>query len=86
MKKIDPSKKKHDHLFNKGRIAWKGRLCIQNQLEYNQAMDHIIAELQQQPCSTENCELCYYRSMDDARIDSELDGKNQFSLFFFTYV
>jgi hypothetical protein len=58
-----------------GRIVWKGRLCIQNQLEYNRAMDHIIAECQQQPCSSRDCELCSYRSMDDARIDSELKSK-----------
>jgi hypothetical protein len=40
-------------------------------------MDHIIAECQQQPCSSKDCELCSYRSMDDARIDSELKSKKR---------
>jgi hypothetical protein len=45
-------------------------------------MDHIIAEFQQQPCSGEYCELCNYRSMDDAHINSELNSKNSFSFSF----
>jgi hypothetical protein len=71
--------------FQTGRIVWKGRLCAQNQLEYNRAMDHIIAEFQQQPCSTENCELCDYHSMDDTRIDSELTSKNNILFYFIFY-
>ena len=42
-------------------------------------MDHIIAEVNQLPCSTDNCQLCQYRSMNDSRIDSELNGKTDFS-------
>ncbi len=72
-------------MFSIGRIVWKGRLCAQNQSEYNRAMDHITAEFQQQPCSTETCELCDYRSMDDARIDSELTSKNK-AFFYFIFI
>lgn len=64
--------------FSIDRIVWRGRLCIQNQSEYNTVMDHIIAEVNKIQCSTENCQLCQYRSMNEARINSELNGKNIF--------
>ncbi|CAF1289625.1 unnamed protein product [Rotaria sordida] len=57
-----------------GHVVWKGRLCISNQLKYDSAMDHIIARVNQLQCSTENCELCYYSSMNDTCIDSELNN------------
>ena len=44
-------------------------------------MDHIIAESQQQPCSSENCELCSYRSMNDAHIQSELNRNKKQNVF-----
>lgn len=55
-------------------LVWKGRLCAQNQSEYDQAMNHNINEFQQQLCPSENCDLCSYRSMTDAQIASELNS------------
>jgi hypothetical protein len=41
-------------------------------------MDHIISDINQNPCSADNCQICDYRSMNDTRIDSELNGKKLF--------
>ena len=65
--------------FRTDQLVWKGRLCAQDQLTYDRAMNHIISEFQQQPCSSENCDLCSYRSMTDAQIASELNGNCYFS-------
>ena len=49
-------------------------------------MDHIISDINQNSCSADNCQICDYRSMNDTRIDSELNGKNSFFLFFLMYL
>ncbi|CAF4267716.1 unnamed protein product, partial [Adineta steineri] len=55
------------------RIVWKGRLCIQDQSEYDSAMNHIITEVNQIKCSPDKCKLCQYCSMDENRVKSELN-------------
>ncbi|CAF1008246.1 unnamed protein product [Adineta steineri] len=55
------------------RIVWKGRLCIQDQTEYDSAMNHIITEVNQIKCSPDKCKLCQYCSMDENRVKSELN-------------
>ena len=44
-----------------------------------------MAEVNRLPCSIDNCQLCQYRSLNDTRIDSELNGKtcHPFSLIWF---
>ncbi|CAF2704187.1 unnamed protein product [Rotaria sp. Silwood2] len=60
-----------------GHIVWRGRLCTPNQLKYDAAIDHIIAGVNRLPCSTENCELCYYCLVNDTNIDSELNDTSR---------
>ncbi|CAF1448107.1 unnamed protein product [Rotaria sp. Silwood1] len=62
------------HCTYLGHIVWRGRLCTPNQLKYDEAMDHIISGVNKFQCSTKNCELCYYYSMNDTSIDLELNN------------
>ncbi|CAF3337245.1 unnamed protein product [Rotaria socialis] len=52
-----------------GHVVWRGRLCTPDQEKYDAAMDHIIAEVSQMPCSPETCDLC---SIDDSHIETQL--------------
>ncbi|CAF3881698.1 unnamed protein product [Rotaria magnacalcarata] len=52
-----------------GHVVWRGRLCTPDQTKYDAAMDHIIAEVSQMPCSAENCDLC---SIDESHIETQL--------------
>ncbi|CAF3798157.1 unnamed protein product [Rotaria magnacalcarata] len=52
-----------------GHVVWRGRLCTPDQTKYDAAMDHIIAEVSQMPCSAENCDLC---SIDESHIEAQL--------------
>jgi len=63
--------------FRLGRIAWKGRLCVGNQDEYNTSLDHILAQSQQQKCTIQDCELCSYATTaNDSQIDYQLNSNS----------
>lgn len=60
-------------------------MCARDQSAYDSAMDHIIAQCQQQPCPSENCDMCSYRSMTDAQIGTELNSNDssRYGVIFF---
>ncbi|CAF1177385.1 unnamed protein product [Adineta ricciae] len=55
-----------------GRIVWRGRICAQEQVEYNVHMDHILAEVNTIQCPSPDCELCRYCSLTDADLKEDL--------------
>lgn len=71
--------KHSNHPFVTGRIVWRGRICAQEQVEYNQHIDHILSEVNTNQCSSPDCELCRYCSLTDADLKEDLTGDDQLS-------
>jgi hypothetical protein len=65
----------YQHCNTIGRIIWRGRLCIQDQDEYNTAVSRIIGEINHIPYLTNGCEVDpLQHSLNERLIESELNG------------